>query len=145
MRRHLVLMTVLVLGTLLVARVWARQPPKTTFQGYWMGIDPLDGGDSRRSFVRQGDGTYALAGRDSFLTLCDQTDRGLITFTDGVAFGRDRMRSNTLTIRCFNTSSSVVLRARYRLLADDVMTEVTTTLEGNPVSTIVFHRVGKEE
>lgn len=46
-----------------------------------MGVDPVDGGDSRRSLTLQANRTYALAGRDSVLTLCDGTDRGYASFT----------------------------------------------------------------
>ena len=91
MRRYLALMTVVFLGAVLVVRLWAQPLGKNTsktFQGYWMGVDPLDGGDSRRSLVQQPNGTFAMAGRDSYLTLCDNTDRGLITFDDGVVVGR---------------------------------------------------------
>jgi hypothetical protein len=42
-----------------------------------MGVDPVDGGDARRSLVRRSDGKYALAARDSVLTLCDSTDHAL--------------------------------------------------------------------
>ena len=63
MRSRVALLTVTVLGLVLAARLWAQpsgvQPPGKTareFQGYWMGIDPLDGGDSRRSLVQLNDG-----------------------------------------------------------------------------------------
>ena len=47
-----------------------------TFVGYWMGIDPLDGGDSRRGITPKDDGTFSIIGRDTVFTLCDGTDRG---------------------------------------------------------------------
>src|SRR4030095_3044387 len=78
------LVTAVVLGTILAASVWAqplRVPaqgrPHADFQGYWMGVDPLDGGDSRRSLVRRSDDTYALAARGSVLTLFGGTRRRL--------------------------------------------------------------------
>lgn len=142
--------TALLLVAAVAAHVWARpsgaQPPGKAreFQGYWMGIDPLDGGDSRRSLVRLDDGRYSLAGRDTVLTLCDETDRGFISFDDGVVVGRDLMRSDSLTIACGNTGASVVLRVQYQLAADGLMVEETTTLNGDPVSRIVFHRVSQK-
>jgi hypothetical protein len=109
-----------------------------------MGVDPLDGGDSRRSLVRQPNGTYALAGRDSFLTLCDNTDRGFISFDDGVVVGRREMRTDNLKITCFNTDTDVLLKASYVLMDDGVMTEVTTAQDGTPVDTIIFHKVSEK-
>src|SRR5262245_8857394 len=101
MRRYLALIIAIFLGAVLVVRLWAQPPGKHTskiFQGYWMGVDPLDGGDSRRSLVRQQNGTYALAGRDSFLTLCDNTDRGFISFDDGVTVGLGVMKTARLPL-----------------------------------------------
>lgn len=39
-----------------------------------MGIDPVDGGDSRASIYKEEDGTYKLLRRDSYITLCGGTD-----------------------------------------------------------------------
>jgi hypothetical protein len=147
MRRYLALMTVVFLGAVLVVRLWAQPPGKNTsktFQGYWMGVDPLDGGDSRRGLVQQQNETFAMAGRDSYLTLCDNTDRGLITFEDGVVVGRGVMRTDNLKITCFNTGAVVLLKARYVLIDDSVMTEVVTAQDGTPVDTIIFHKVSQE-
>ena len=147
MRPYLALMIVIILGAVPAVRLWAQPPGKHTskiFQGYWMGVDPLDGGDSRRSLVRQQNGTYALAGRDSFLTLCDNTDRGLITFDDGVVVGRGVMKTDNLKITCFNTGNDVLLKASYTLIDDSVMTEVVTAQDGTPVDTIIFHKVSQE-
>jgi len=151
MRRHLALMTVAVLGGVLGASVWAQPPwvqlpgkPVPAFQGYWMGVDPVDGGDSRRSLVQLENGKFALAARDSVFSLCDGTDRAFASFDDGVLSKPNVMQSNTLTIQCFNVSASVVLRVRYELIGNGVMAEVTTTQDGTPVSTIVLHRVSRE-
>jgi hypothetical protein len=143
MRRNLVLTTVAVLGIILVARVWA-QPPSRTFQGYWMGVDPVDGGDARRSLMQLENGRFALAARDSVLTLCDGTDRGFASFDDGEMVGRHVLQSNTLTIACTNNGASVVLHVRYELLGNGLMIEHTTRPDGSLVSTIVFHRVSSE-
>jgi hypothetical protein len=151
MRRQLALISLAILGTVLAARVWAQPPWRQAqgwsgqgFQGYWMGVDPLDGGDSRRSLVQRHDGRFALAGRDTVLTLCDETDRGFIAFADGQVVGRNVMQSETLTIQCFNLSASVVLRARYELLGNGLMVEVTTQQDGTPASRIVFHKVSQD-
>ena len=130
--------------------VWAQPsvghaPPgfAKAFEGYWMGIDPLDGGDSRRSIIRLDDGQFAMAGRDTVLTLCDETDRGLISFSDGELQGRNVMESSTATIACSNTGASVTLRLRYELIRNGVIVEESSTPAGTLVSRIVFHRVSQ--
>ena len=145
MRRGLVVLALAVVGVL-VTRVWANAPGNAApgFQGYWMGVDPLDGGDSRRSVVQLSNGRFAVAGRDTVLTLCDGTDRGLVSVDDGEEIGRDVIQSDALTIRCFNTSASVVLRVRYELIGKGLMTERTSMLDGSPVTTIVFHKVSQD-
>src|SRR5262249_39589254 len=110
----------------------------------WMGVDPLDGGDSRRSLVRQPNGSYSLAVRDSFLTLCDNSDRGLITFDDGVEVGLGAMKTDNLKIACFYTGDVVLLKASYTLIDGSVMSEVVTAQDGTPVDTIIFHKVSQE-
>jgi hypothetical protein len=142
MRRALALVTIF-LAVVLIAQLWAQAPVKV-FQGYWMGVDPLDGGDSRRTFVQHEDGTFAMAGRDSVLTLCDETDRGLASFEDGVVVGHRTMTTSNLKLTCFNNGSTVMLRARYELMSDNVMVEVLTAQDGSPVDRIVFHKVSKD-
>ena len=85
-----------------------------------------------------------MAGRDSYLTLCDNTDRGLISFDDGVVVGRGVMRTDNLKITCFNTGAVVLLKASYVLIDDSVMAEVVTAQDGTPVDTIIFHKVSQE-
>ncbi len=151
MSYRLALVTVVVLGIVVTARVgaepsWERgagRGASSAFHGYWMGVDPLDGGDSRRSLIRLSNGRFAMAGRDTVLTLCDGTDRGFISFNDGVA-ARNVLRTDSLTIACTNSGASVVLRVRYELFGDDLMIEETTTQTGSPVSRIVFHKVSFE-
>ena len=148
MPRRLLIVAVGVLAAVLAVQVGA-QPPRVQppgragfgFEGYWMGVDPLDGGDSRRSLVRLEGGRLAMAGRDSALSLCDGTDRGYISFDDGVIVGNE-LHTSGLTIDCTNTGASVVLQARYEVIAAGVIVEHTTTQEGASVSRIVFHRVG---
>ena len=90
------LVTVTVLGIILISQVSARPEAapaqsrgRADFQGYWMGMDPVDGGDARRSLILRSDGKYSLAARDSMLTLCDSTDRGYASFDDGTVVGRN--------------------------------------------------------
>jgi hypothetical protein len=119
----------------------AQERSKADFQGYWMGIDPVDGGDARRSLIRRSDGHYSLAGRDSMLTLCDSTDRGFASFDDGTVVARNVLVSNSLTIQCFNNGATVHLHLRFELVDDGLMIETATLASGTPVSTIVLHKV----
>jgi hypothetical protein len=47
-----------------------------------MGIDPLDGGDSRRGTTRNDDRTLSMIGHDTVFTLCDGTYRAIIRVND---------------------------------------------------------------
>ena len=141
MRRSLVVLTAVLLVAVAV-RVWA-QPSKqaTGFQGYWMGVDPVDGGDARRSLVRQADGTYALAAHDSVLTLCDGTEHGFGSFSNGEVVDKNVMRSNSLLLECFNNGARVTLHVTFELVEKTLMKETATREDGTPVSTIIFHKV----
>jgi hypothetical protein len=112
------------------------------FVGYWMGVDPVDGGDSRRGFTRNADGTIATIGRDTVLTLCDGTDRGVANFSDGIIAG-STMTTDNLVLTCFDNDASVTLRARYDVINANLILETTTTSTGEPVSEIFFHRVSE--
>ena len=151
MARRLSLAAVAVLGSVLVAHAWAQprwvQPPGKTgggFEGYWMGVDPVDGGDARRSLVELENGRFSLAARDSVFSLCDGTDRGFGSFDDGVITGNNVMQSDNLMLQCFNNGASVVLHVRYELLRNGLMAEVTTRPDRTAISTILFHRVSQE-
>lgn len=146
MRTALVTTTLLALILLAVIsirsdRVHAQGKPRAEFQGYWMGIDPIDGGDARRSLILRSDGKYSFAGRDSMLTLCDSTDRGFASFDDGTVIARNVMVSNAMTIQCFNNGARVHLHLRFELVANGLMIETATLADGSPVSTIVLHKV----
>ena len=133
----------------LAALAWgqpSRPPGKSAygFQGYWMGIDPVDGGDARRSLMQMPNGRFALAARDSMLSLCDSTDRGFGSFDDGELVSPTVLTSDDLTLKCFNNNASVTLHVRFELLGENLMTEVASLADGRPVSTIVFHRVSED-
>src|SRR5262245_33562531 len=147
MRRHLALTTTIIIGSVLVTHLWA-QPPwaqatgkNAGFQGYWMGVDPTDGGDARRSIIKLDNGNFALAARDTVFHLCDGTEHGFGAFDDGVIVSKNVMRSDALMIQCFNNGASVVLHVRFELISPGLMIEVATLADGTPVSTIVLHKV----
>ena len=142
MRRALVVTTSLLILVVLMVRVWAAAPVKT-LEGYWMGVDPIDGGDQRRSFVHQDDGAFSLAGRDSFLRLCDNSDRGLISFDDGTLIAKGLVATDNFKLTCFGTDTVVTLKARYELINDSLMIERLTTQEGAEVQNMFLHKVSR--
>jgi hypothetical protein len=109
--------------------------------GYWMGIDPLDGGDSRRGFTRNPDGTLSMIGRDTVFSLCDDTDRGVITLRDGMVVGSSLV--GDLVITCLNNGSIVALDARYEFIDRNIVRETVTSQDGEFVDEIIFHRVSE--
>jgi hypothetical protein len=112
------------------------------FAGYWMGIDPLDGGDSRRGITRNDDRTFSVIGRDTVFTLCDGTDRAVLTVGDA-AVVNSALVSDDLAIRCTNSNSTVRLKVRYDVIGRNTVRETTTTQAGQPVDKIVFFRVSR--
>jgi hypothetical protein len=118
-----------------------KAPDADQFVGYWMGIDPLDGGDSRRAITRSGD-RFPLVGRDTVFTLCDDTDRAIVT-GDGVIVGSELHVDNVL-ITCFGNGAILELTVRYEPLDENILRETVTTRDGDPVDVILFHRVSEQ-
>jgi hypothetical protein len=110
--------------------------------GYWMGIDPLDGGDSRRGITRNDDRAFSVIGRDTVFTLCDGTDRAIVTVSDAIVVG-SALVSDNLLITCTNTDSTVELKVRYDVIDRNIIRETVTTQSGEPVDEIIFHRVSE--
>lgn len=110
------------------------------FVGFWMGIDPLDGGDSRRGITRNADRTFSVIGRDTVFTLCDGTDRAIITADDAVVAG-SALASDDLVIHCTNNNSTVRLKVRYDVIDRNIVRETVTSQGGERVDQIIFHRV----
>jgi hypothetical protein len=118
-----------------------RGPGTQQFVGYWMGIDPLDGGDSRRGITPNDDGTLSVIGRDTVFTLCDNTDRAIVTVKDA-ALSDGALVSDNFVIACSNTNSTVRLKVRYDVIDENIVRETVTSQAGDPVDEIIFHRVG---
>jgi hypothetical protein len=112
------------------------------FVGYWMGIDPLDGGDSRRGITTNADGTFSVIGRDTVFTLCDGTDRAVATASDARVAG-SALVSDNLVIKCTNTQVTVKLKVRYDLIDRNIIRETSTSQTDQPVDQIIFHRVSE--
>ena len=113
-----------------------------TFVGYWMGIDPLDGGDSRRGITTNGDRTFSVIGRDTVFTLCDNTDRAIITSGDA-AIVDSALVADNVVLTCTNTGDTVSLKVRYDPIDRNILRETVTTPSGDPVDEIIFHRASE--
>lgn len=122
------------------AAATAKSHHPRAFVGYWMGTDPRDGGDSRRGFTLNPDGTVSMAGRDSYVGLCGGGDLAYFSFSDGVVAG-SRMTTDHFVVTCFNNGEVVTLHARYDLIGPGLMRETLTREDGTLESKIVFHRV----
>ena len=146
MRRRLALIAsaaVLVGGAgsaLVVTQASSRSGSERQFTGYWMGIDPLDGGDSRRAITRGDDRTFDMIGRDTVFTLCDGTDRAIVTLAGAKAKG-SALVSDDFTITCTNNGSAIRLKYRFELVDRHVARETVTRQDGEPVDEILFHRM----
>jgi opacity protein-like surface antigen len=110
------------------------------FVGYWMGIDPLDGGDSRRGITKRSGGRFAVIGRDTVFTLCDGTDRAIVA-TDDARLSGGSLSSDDFVISCTNNGQTIRLKLRYDVVARNIIRETLTSQSGEPVDKIIFHRV----
>lgn len=115
---------------------------RAQFVGYWMGIDPLDGGDSRRGITTNPNRTFSVIGRDSVFTLCDESDRAVITGTARIA--GSALVSDDFVIKCTNTRATVKLKVRYDVIDRNIVRETVRTPAGELVDKIIFHRVSEE-
>jgi hypothetical protein len=111
------------------------------FVGYWMGIDPLDGGDSRRGITRNDDRTFSMIGRDTVFTLCDDTDRAIITGDGAIA---ESALVLEVVLTCHGNGQTLELRVRYEPIDEHILREIVTTRDGQPVDVILFHRVSEQ-
>jgi hypothetical protein len=75
-------------------------------------------------------------------TLCDNTDRAIITVSDAVVAG-PALVSENLVITCTNTGSTIRLKVRYDVIDRGIVRETVTTQSGEPVDEIIFHRVSR--
>ena len=156
MRRHVAmvisaLFLVAGLGPAALVAQAAKKPggPKQTarqFVGYWMGIDPLDGGDVRRSITANKNGTFSMIGHDSVLTLCDGTDRGIIRVSDfrPVSAKKPTLVSDHHVLTCTSNGISRTLKNRTVLIDTNIIRETVTTQEGQFVDKTFYHRVSEQ-
>ena len=110
------------------------------FVGYWMGIDPLDGGDVRRGITANDDGTFSMIGRDSFLTLCDGSDRGIIRVDDFTVVG-SALVSDHHVLTCTSNGQTITLKNRTELIDKNIIRETVTG--DNFFDETIYHRVSE--
>jgi hypothetical protein len=154
MRRRLLIivsaaLVVVATGSVVVAHTASASSAKTAakpkarqFVGYWMGIDPLDGGDSRRGITVDEAGHFSVIGRDTVFTLCDDTDRALITGTGEIV--ESALVFDDVVLECFGHGERLDLTVHFEPLGEHILREVVTTRTGDPVDEIVFHRVSQQ-
>ena len=118
-----------------------KSPDADQFVGYWMGIDPLDGGDSRRGITRNDDRTFSMIGRDTVFTLCDDTDRAVITGDGAIA---ESALTIDVVLTCHGNGETLELTVRYEPIDEHILREIVTTRDDQPVDEIVFHRVSEQ-
>ena len=123
------------------ANVSGGPPSGRQFVGYWMGIDPLDGGDARRGITANDDGTFSMIGHDSVLTLCDSTDRGIIRVDDFTAVGSALVSDNHV-LTCTNKGRTITLKNRTELIDKNIIRETVTG--ENFFDETIYHRVSEQ-
>ena len=81
-----------------------------------------------------------MIGRDTVFTLCDGTDRAIVTVGDATPSGRSLVSDN-FVISCTNNGQTISLKLRYDVVDRNIIRETLTTQSGDPVDKIIFHRV----
>ena len=113
--------TAAVLGIILVAgarparEASAQSRGSADFQGYWMGVDPVDGGDARRSLIRRSDGKYPRRPRYDAHALRQHRSR-LCQLRRWHRRRPQRDAVEFLVIKCFNNGATVRLHVTFELV-----------------------------
>lgn len=109
--------------------------------GFWGGVDPLDGGYAHRSITKQ-DGLFTMIGRDSFFSLCEGTDQGVIEGVERPDEGDRDTLVMDVTLRCFNNGNEIDVVHLYDIDRQNrTLVETVLTTDGNLITTIIFHRM----
>ena len=101
------------------------QETSFSFEGYWAGIDPNDGGDSRRTIVDNGN-HFTMVGRDTVLSLCGGTEAGVLVGTGDLAGNGRLVMSGSLD--CTIEGGSVSLAYTFTKLDDNLIVELLTNV-----------------
>ena len=105
--------------------------------GLWEGVDINDGSKRTISITdRDGDGTFEVASRDTFWTLCDG-DRGLELAAGDVR--ADGVLETAGLVTCFNGVPGVPVQQTYEFSRRD--DTLLATPHGTTLRAITLHRV----
>ena len=80
--------------------------------------------------------------RDTVSTLCDGSDRAVVTVNDAKIVG-SALVSDNLVITCTNTNATVKLKVRCEVIDKNIIRETVTSQTNEPVDKIIFHRVSE--
>lgn len=111
--------------------------PNRHLLGLWEGVDINDGSKRTISITdRDGDGTFEVASRDTFWTLCDG-DRGLELAAGDVR--ADGVLETAGLVTCFNGVPGVPVQQTYEFSRRD--DTLLATPHGTTLRAITLHRV----
>jgi hypothetical protein len=113
------------------------QSAQRQFLGLWEGVDLNDGSKRTVSITdRDGDGTFEVASRDTFWTLCDG-DRGLELAEGGVR--ADGVLETDGLVTCFDGAPQLPVQQTYEYSRRE--DTLLATPHGTPLVPITLHRV----
>lgn len=99
--------------------------------------------DARQQGARHRLAEVPSAHHSSFLRLCDESDRGVVSFEDGTFVGKRTLATDNLKLTCFGNGAVLILKARYDLVNANMIVEHLTTQEGAEIQSMVLHKVSR--
>jgi hypothetical protein len=132
-------LAVILVGLVVSTGAGSAQSPSVNrhFLGLWEGVDVNDGSKRTISITdRDGDGTFEVASRDTFWTLCSG-DRGLELAAGGVR--SDGVLETVGLVTCFDGAPGVPVQQTYAFSRRD--DTLFATPHGTALSPITLHRV----
>jgi hypothetical protein len=83
-----------------------------------------------------------MIGRDSVLTLCGGSDRGIIRVDDFTAVGSTTLVSENHVLTCTNNGQTITLRNRTELIDKSIIRETVTG--DDFFDETIYHRVSEQ-
>jgi len=137
MNRRFLLVILVALIVTMGAGTARGQSSHPQFLGLWEGVDPNDGSKRTISIAdRDGDGTFEVASRDTYWTLCDG-DRGLELASGGVR--ADGVLETAGLVTCFDGAPGIPVQQTYEFSRRDHT--LLATPHGTTLLPITLHRV----
>lgn len=106
------------------------------YVGLWEAVDPDDGGHQMLSITSNGDGTAKLLLRDTYLTLCNGSDKGF-SQGKGIAKKDGSLVSDDFTLTCLETQTTRPTPTSFRI---DPKYKTLLRDRAEPLSDMVYHR-----